>query len=115
MFIAMYTMFIFLTLYYRLVRAYYSHLEPFFVADPLLRYDFVYICPEDDYTDLFRMIPAFISLNWLMFLEPLPQLVKNVSFMYVLQFLQVVVRLKAQKWDAWLKGVEEKITEEPIE
>ena len=45
----------------------YSSLEPFFAADPLLLYDFIYICPESEYTVLFSRLPGFLSLMWLSF------------------------------------------------
>ena len=45
----------------------YSSLEPVFAADPLLLYDFIYICPENEYTTLFSRLPGYLSLTWLSF------------------------------------------------
>ena len=43
----------------------YSSLKPYFAADPLLLCDFVYLCPEVDYLELFKIAPAHVSLVWL--------------------------------------------------
>ena len=40
-------------------------LEPLFAADPLLLYDFMYLCHEGEYTKLFQNIPTYLSLSWL--------------------------------------------------
>lgn len=58
---------------------YYSSLGPFFNADPLLLFDFIYLCPEHDYQSLFGKIPAPLSLNLLMFSAKLPTLMNDVS------------------------------------
>ena len=47
----------------RFVDQIFSSLEPVFVADPLLLYDFIFICPEFEYTSLFKKIPAYLSLT----------------------------------------------------
>ena len=50
---------------HRFVDQFYSSLEPLFTADPLLLYDFIYICRVDDYPSLFGKIPAYLSLTQL--------------------------------------------------
>ena len=57
--------------FYRFVDRSYSQLEPLFIADPLLLYDFIFLCPEGDIQSLFQKIPAFLSLTWLSF-KPVP-------------------------------------------
>lgn len=72
---------------FRFVGDFYTPLEPYFVADPLLLYDFVYLCPEDDYQVLFGKVPSHISLTWLTSYRPLPLLqyhVRNSPFHKVL-------------------------------
>ena len=46
----------------RFVDYFYSSLEPLFTADPVLLYDFIYICRVGDYPSLFGKIPAYLSL-----------------------------------------------------
>ena len=60
----------------------FSSLEPYFAADPLLLYDFIYICPESEYVTLFSKIPGFLSLRCLTFI-PVP-LVKERVRCYVI-------------------------------
>ena len=40
----------------------YSELKPLFVMDPLLLPNFVYICPENEYSKLFTVLPPFLSI-----------------------------------------------------
>ena len=41
---------------------FYPKLEPLFATDPQLLYDFVYICQEKVFLNLFPRIPAGLSL-----------------------------------------------------
>ena len=49
----------------RFVDEHYSSLEPLFEADPLLLYDFIYLCHKREYITLFKKIPTYLSLTWL--------------------------------------------------
>ena len=70
---------IILILVYRFVNNFYPPLKPLFIADPMLLYDFIYICPEDDFQSLFRKIPAYLSLTWLPATRRIPFYVEYVS------------------------------------
>ena len=43
----------------------YPYMEPLFSADPLLLHDFIYLCREGDYPQLFLKIPTYLSLTHL--------------------------------------------------
>ena len=71
---------------FRFVGDLYTPLEPYFVADPLLLYDFVYLCPEDDYQVLFGKIPAHLSLTWLSLYRPLPFVYNHVRDVFQFRY-----------------------------
>ena len=58
------------------VEKFYPTLEPLFAADPQLLYDFIYICPEEEYQSLFSRIPADLSLALLL------SLTKSLTFLF---------------------------------
>ena len=95
-------------LWFRFVDHFYQQLEPLFSADPLLLYDFIYLCPEDDYPRLFEKIPASLSLAWLSY--------KHLSHSYEVSECSIsksqvsnVSLLKAEKWMQWLEKVKVKV------
>ena len=65
-------------LWYRFFADFYTRLEPYFAADPLLLYDFVYLCPESDFKELFGNVPTHMSLTRLLSQRPLPFIFKDV-------------------------------------
>jgi hypothetical protein len=80
-----------------LVDLLYSSLEPLFDADPLLLYDFMYICPKEDFHHLFAKVPSYLSIARLS-CRPVP-------------FRQE----DAKEWKFWLELVIQKITQEPTQ
>ena len=74
---------------FRFVNTFYTPLEPYFAADPLLLLDFVYLCPEDDYPELFKRAPAHVSLAWLSSYRPLPFFSTLVSCWADVKFLMI--------------------------
>ena len=69
-------------LFIRFVEASYTSMEPIFAADPLMLYDFAYLCPAGDYQKLFQRIPVFISLILLSSYQPVPLLYIHVSVLH---------------------------------
>ena len=91
----------------------YSSLEPVFAADPLLLYDFIYICPESEYTVLFSRLPGFLSLMWLSF-KQVPLIQEPVSCCVSVRQVNVVSMYFPQllKWKPWLEEIKKKISNE---
>ena len=54
-------------------------MKPLFAADPLLLYDLIYICPENERHRLFAKAPAHLSLAYLSF-KRAPMFLMNVRF-----------------------------------
>ena len=69
--------------------AFYATVEPLFTADPLLIYDFLYLCPEGDYPKLFHRIPAFLSLALLASYKRLPHYQRDVSVISKINILHL--------------------------
>ena len=101
----------------RLVDLLYSSLEPLFDADPLLLYDFMYICPKEDFHHLFAKVPSYLSIARLS-CRPVPFRQEDVRD-YCALLLKVIITFKplfkAKEWKFWLELVIQKITQEPTQ
>ena len=87
----------------------YSSLRECFDADPLLLYDFVYMCPEEEYLSLFSKLPVSLSLTWLSF-KPVSQFIEPVSFCVKYLLLFTSYPFKLSKWKPWLEEIGKKIS-----
>ena len=96
----------------------YQSLEPLFVADPLLLYDFIYICQPGEYASLFSKIPTSLSLTWLSSLchNMRPFVHENVSLCIIhCSSLCNINTTQGEKWVKWLKLIKCKIEDERTE
>ncbi|CAI8017474.1 hypothetical protein GBAR_LOCUS10602 [Geodia barretti] len=69
-------------------------LKSLFTVDPVLIFDVIYLCPDEEFSTLCSIVPACLSLKWL-------------SFQKVKMLKDFVL-----KWKSWLEKIGEKVLNE---
>ena len=80
-------------LFTRLVAQNSDILKSLFTVDPILIFDVIYLCPDEEFSTLCSIVPACLSLKWLSFQEVkmLKDFVSFISILYALDGQSVLI------------------------